>query len=248
MARHLASLPRHSGASVEDDAGLGVLLVRGRGHAHSLDYGALPRWPESSGAHLASFEERFRSEGRWPSLLITGEGNALPNRLTGAGWSELPPETVMWTRHAVSVPHLDPQLRLEAVTRRSAPAHEALERRVFGLPASSVADRVEGLTSSIEGGTLRAFLVRLRGEPVAVARLSLLEGVAGLYGIGVAPERRREGLATLVTAIAMRAGLASGRPLVWLSVENTNDPARRLYDRLGFRPAWGWSRWVAPAR
>lgn len=248
IERHLASLPKHSGAVVSDDPDLGVLLVRAGSGGQNLDYGALPRWPEPAAEQLTAFEKRFRDEGRWPSLLITGAtpGNGLAARLARSNWSELPAETVLWTRHPAAVPHLDPTLRLEAVTRRSSSQHEALERRIFGLPQGSAPERVKGLVSGLEDGTLRAFLVRSRGEPVAVARLSLLEGMAGLYGIGVAPERRRKGLGTLITAIAMRAGLATGKPLVWLSVEDGNDGARRLYEGLGLRPALRWSRWIAP--
>ncbi|CAN5736903.1 hypothetical protein BH24CHL8_BH24CHL8_10390 [soil metagenome] len=252
MERHLASLPVHSGARFEEDAELGSLLIRADPAGQGLDYAAAVRWPEAEWqTRLAAVERRARAAGTWPSLLLS-EGltrpAALPDRLAGLGWTELGRETAMWTRRPVAVPHLDPQLRLEAATERSAAEHEGLEARIFGLPASGAAGRVRGLSAGIADATLRAFLVRSGGVPVAVARLSLLAGSAGLYGIGVAPERRREGLGGFVTAVAMRAALARGGALVWLSVENDNAAARRLYERLGFRPAFGWSRWMAPPR
>ena len=39
-----------------------------------------------------------------------------------------------------------------------------------------------------------------------------------------------------------------GNRLVWLSVDDSNLRARRVYERLGFAPAFTWARWVAPAR
>lgn len=250
MERHLASLPIHGGGRVLDEVALDVLLVRSASAGQGLDYAAAVRWPESEWPErLEAMERRARDDGTWPSLLLADgltRPADLPDRLAGLGWTELARETALWARRPAVVPHLDPQLRLEAATGRSAGEYEELERRIFGLPAWGMAARVEGLTAGLRDGSLRAFLVRSGGLPVAVTRLSLLDGSAGLYGIGVAPERRREGLGGFVTAVAMRAALARGTSLVWLSVEDGNTTARGLYERLGFRAAFGWSRWMAP--
>lgn len=252
MERHLAALALHAGGRVWQDHDLGVLIVRGDPPGQGLDLAAMVRWPAHGWRdRLTALERRARADGTWPSLLIA-EGLSrpadLPERLTEAGWRQLRQETVLWARRPVTVPHLDPRLRLEAVTQRSVAEHEALERRIFGLPATSSVPRLEGLRAGVAEGSLRAFLVRSEGEAVALARLSQLHGSAGLYGIGVAPERRRQGLGGFVTAVAMRAALALGGRLVWLSVEDDNATARRLYERLGFRPAFAWSRWLAPPR
>ena len=143
--------------------------------------------------------------------------------------------------------NLDPSLRLEAVTSRTAAAYEQLEREIFGLPADFAPQRTAGLSYSVSSGWLRAYLVRVDGEAVATARLSAGEGVAGIFGVGVVPEQRRRGLGTLVTAVAARAGLAAGNKLVWLSVSELNEPALRVYRQLGFQPAFEWSRWVISA-
>lgn len=249
IERHLASLPVHSGARLIDDPELGALLVRGEGNVPGFDHGALPRWPEATAERVTAFEERSRADGVWPSLLVAAGGIAPPGLgalLASRGWSESGRESVLVSRAPAVVPHLDPALRLEAVTRRSAVEHEAVERAIFGSPESSAAGRIKGLLAGLDDGTLRAYLVRRRGDVVAVARLSLREGSAGLFGIGVTQGRRRQGLGTFVTAVAMRAGLATGRPLVWLSVEEGNDAARRMYERLGFQAAFPWSRWLGP--
>ena len=101
------------------------------------------------------------------------------------------------------------------------------------------------LAEAVGTGALRAFIVRVDGDPAAVARLSQGDGVAGLTGIGVHPDRRRRGLGTLMTIVATRAGLALGNRVVWLSVREGDEAAASLYAKLGFRRAFGWTRWLA---
>jgi ribosomal protein S18 acetylase RimI-like enzyme len=67
-----------------------------------------------------------------------------------------------------------------------------------------------------------------------------------LHGIGVAERHRRRGYGRMITAIATRAGLATGHALVWLSVDDANTAAVTLYRSLGFAPSFAWTRWAAP--
>jgi ribosomal protein S18 acetylase RimI-like enzyme len=60
--------------------------------------------------------------------------------------------------------------------------------------------------------------------------------------------RRGQGFGTLVTTVATRAGLALGSRVVWLSVREDNATAQRVYARLGFRSAFGWTRWLITAQ
>lgn len=252
MERHLGLMAIHVGANARADSNLdGLLIVVGTPPGRGIDQGSYVRWQAgSSDARLAYLETSMRAEGAWPALVVV-DGRSTPADLTDTlsqrGWSRSGTETVMWTRSPAPVPHLDPELRLEAVTARSAAEHEGLERKIFGVPESSAPGRLAGSRAGIDDGTLRAFLLRSKGEAVAVARISLLEGLAALAGIGVMPSRRGEGLGGLITAICLRAGLALGRPLVWLSVDEQNDQAIAIYQKLGFRPAFRWQRWLAPA-
>ena len=242
-------MPLHSGARVRHEPGLGLTLIEGQRQGAGFDYGAVIRWPAGQWEERLEQFERFpRGRNGWPSLLVAhglAEPADLEERLVGRGWTRVVAETALWTRLPAVVPHLDPMMRVEAVTDRSAEEHERVEREIFGLPASATDARIAGVRSGIADGTLRAYLVRSQGTVVAVARLSLAELVAGIYGVGVVPGRRREGFGTLVTTIATRAGLASGRRLVWLSVDDTNPGARALYEGIGFQPAFSWSRWLA---
>ena len=244
------SLPVHSGASVSRPAGLDALLVTGPVPGPAYDYAGAIRWPDDGWrARLAIVERELRRHGHWPSVMVSDEltrPSGLAGQLRAAGWIDVERETVRWVGHASVVPHLDPSLRLEAVTGRTVAEHEALERLIFGLPAKDATQRRESLARAIADDGLRVYLLRLHGEPVAVARLSVRDGLAGLYGIGVAPAHRGHGLGTLLTVVATRAGLALGCRLVWLSVDESNAPATAMYQRLGFHPAFTWARLMAP--
>ena len=93
---------------------------------------------------------------------------------------------------------------------------------------------------------MRAYLVRLRGEPVATARLLNEGGLAAIHGLGVVAPWRRRGIGRYLTTIVTRAGLALGASLVWLSVDPANEPAVALYEGQDYRPAFAWRRYIGP--
>lgn len=251
IERGLVELTRHSSAVIREEAELGVVLAILRGRGPGYNFAACPRWPRGEvGARLARLDNLMRDELEWPALMVAervSQPADLIDRLVSAGWVEIERELIMWTREPPGVPHLDPLLRLEAVTSRSAAHYERVEREIFGLGEDFAAQRTAGLSYSLSAGWLRAYLVRLNGEPVATARLALGDGIGCIFGVGVVPEQRRRGLATLVTAVATRAALAGGNRLVWLSVNESNDAALGVYRRLGFQAGFSWSRWVASA-
>jgi ribosomal protein S18 acetylase RimI-like enzyme len=251
LERQLVGLPAYSGATVAEDRGLAAVRVTLPGRGPGQNFVGCMRWPaDGVPERLAQVQDLMRAAGEWPALLVAvgvSQPLSLREDLRAAGWVELESERVMWARRPPVVPHLDPSTRLEAVTRRSAAEYEALERQVFGLNDAHAAERAERLSEAVEAGGLRAFLVRLHGAPVAVARLAPGERVAGIYGVGVAHDRRRQGYGALVTAIATRSALATGNRLAWLSVNEANEPALQLYRSLGYQPSFSWSRWVAPS-
>jgi ribosomal protein S18 acetylase RimI-like enzyme len=249
IERQQARLSEQAGAVLTDDEQLGVTWVRfGRGSA--LDYATGFRWPSGEAPErLALLARRMRDAGAWPTAVVdetTADRADLSAALAGAGWLRVAGERTMYTRHPAVVPHLDPELRVEAVTPDTAAECVRLETLVFGLPPDQLPLRIDRLTNSVRTGQLRAFLLRLVREPLASARLTPGAGVAAISAVGVAPRHRRRGYGRMITAIAVRAGLATGHRLVWLSVEENNDPAIALYRGLGFEPSFAWSRWIAP--
>ncbi|MGH2408247.1 MAG: GNAT family N-acetyltransferase, partial [Candidatus Limnocylindrales bacterium] len=124
--------------------------------------------------------------------------------------------------------------------------YEAVERTIFGVMPSERDDRRAAL-GAMESGLLRAYLVRVGGEPVATARLFVESGLAVIHGLGVVEARRRQGLGRYLTTIVTRAGLAVGASLVWLAVDPTNVPALTMYGGLDYRPAFRQRRLIGPS-
>lgn len=240
------------GAELTEDPDLGVELVRFPRRAPALSFATCVRWPAGEfAARLATLVERMRSAAEWPQISVA-EGVSQPldlaTRLSDAGWVRIAGERIMFTRHAPVVPHLDPGLRIEAVTPASALECVRLEVANFGLPETDIGERAERLALLVAAGAVRGYLVRLLRDPVAGARLVPGERIAALTGVGVVARERRRGYGRLITAVATRAGLATGHGLVWLSVDEANLAAVELYRGLGYEPSFAWSRWVAPHR
>jgi ribosomal protein S18 acetylase RimI-like enzyme len=62
------------------------------------------------------------------------------------------------------------------------------------------------------------------------------QGACGLFGMWVAPEARRDGLATRLVDAVIRWARSAGYPHLILEVGDTNFAAIRLYERCGFVP------------
>jgi ribosomal protein S18 acetylase RimI-like enzyme len=69
---------------------------------------------------------------------------------------------------------------------------------------------------------------------VAIARVAVDGRWAGLSCVEVGVERRRLGLATIVSGVALRWAVSHGARRAYLQVTVDNTAARSLYDRLGF--------------
>jgi|HubBroStandDraft_3_1064219.scaffolds.fasta_scaffold147628_2 ribosomal protein S18 acetylase RimI-like enzyme len=89
--------------------------------------------------------------------------------------------------------------------------------------------------------------VRDGDEVLAIARLSIAAGWAGLTAVEVHPGHRRKGLGVAITAAACRVAEQRGTPRVFLQTEVDNAPAQALYRRLGFRYSHRYHYRVAPA-
>ncbi|GLX51588.1 N-acetyltransferase [Streptomyces hygroscopicus subsp. hygroscopicus] len=69
--------------------------------------------------------------------------------------------------------------------------------------------------------------------PAAIGRCVVDGRWAGFAAVEVAPERRRQGLATEVMAALARRALDEGASAAWLQVETDNEPAKAMYAGLG---------------
>jgi N-acetylglutamate synthase len=131
--------------------------------------------------------------------------------------------------------HTAPELSdrwLEAYQRTRATVPDVTEqvltgspRQLFGhvLPGGGLSQQL-GLRSADAAGT----------TPVAVARLGIAHGWAGLGAVWTDPAYRGRGLAAHLTARLAAQARAEGVHLVHLQVEHDNTTALRIYRRLGF--------------
>lgn len=84
------------------------------------------------------------------------------------------------------------------------------------------------------------------GVPVGICVLGVREDQGWIGGMGVVPERRREGIGEALMQAVLASARALGLRRVTLEVLEQNDPARRLYERLGFTGTRTLGVWTLP--
>ena len=93
----------------------------------------------------------------------------------------------------------------------------------------------------------QAFIsIRTESEVLAIARLSIADGWAGLTAVEVNPGHRRAGLGLAITAAACAEAVRRDVGRVFLQVEVGNAAARALYERCGFRYSHRYHYRMAP--
>ena len=85
------------------------------------------------------------------------------------------------------------------------------------------------------------------GETIAIGRVAVAGGWAGLTAVEVDPRFRRQGLGAAVTCALAAAAASRGVDDIYLQVTDENAGARALYRRLGFADHHGYHYRVAPA-
>jgi GNAT superfamily N-acetyltransferase len=82
------------------------------------------------------------------------------------------------------------------------------------------------------------------GVPVALANLGVRGERGWIGGIGVTPFARRQGIAERLMRAVIDEGRIRGVREVWLEVLVQNEPAIRLYEKLGFEDVRGIDVWI----
>jgi GNAT superfamily N-acetyltransferase len=152
----------------------------------------------------------------------------LGDRLRARGFREIEVLPGM-ARPITAVSSVAPDLRYEEV--REEPSLEAFGTLLgvaFAMPPAIVEPflRLIDLAPDVTN-----FVALDDGEPVACGSLVMAAGVAGLYNIGVPPERQGQGLGTAMTAALMAEGATRGAEtaVLWSSAAGL-----RCYRALGF--------------
>ena len=139
-----------------------------------------------------------------------------------------------------------------SVSRREATVEPGSERRRWGerrhwaIDASLVladafgvdqARRValeNDILACISRPACAVLLLSVEGEPAAIARRATTDDGTYLSSIGTRRAYRGRGLGALATALAASDAVEAGSDVIHLAVEADNEPALRLYERLGF--------------
>jgi ribosomal protein S18 acetylase RimI-like enzyme len=100
----------------------------------------------------------------------------------------------------------------------------------FGALAPSLA---ADLRQTLDDPRIVLVLVRVDGEPVAAAKATSFDGLTYVSSVGTRPAFRGRSFAGLATRHALTAGGRSPGT-AYLGVFSGNEPALRLYERLGF--------------
>jgi ribosomal protein S18 acetylase RimI-like enzyme len=88
---------------------------------------------------------------------------------------------------------------------------------------------------------------RAGGRTIAVGRVAVGAGWAGITAVEVDREHRRQGLASAITRALADAAVSQSATGLYLQVEDGNHAARNLYRRVGFTEHHGYRYRVAPA-
>ena len=212
-------------------------VVRASAYPHYFDFNLVrvEEDPSMSVAELSALADEALS-GLWHRRIdfeVLEAGLQRLAQFTAAGWSSM---TLLWMHHdrARSVPpvrHDVSEVPYDAVAelrlawgREDAPALDESFSAYLGY-AREIASRQD----------VRVFAVLEGGAPVAFAQLRRAGSGAEVTHVYVREELRGDGRGAAVTAAAVDA--AADAADVWICADDEAD-AKRLYERLGFRPAW----------
>ena len=175
----------------------------------------------------------------------TGDPHASPvdRFLAGRGWPvRSGAATVMIAApHAVAGQTADAAAAVR-VDLDAEPDEQWLARYRFrGRPLPPIARRL-----LLSAPWQRFASVREAGRTIAVGRVAVAGGWAGLTAVEVDPAHRRRGLARAVTGALAAAAVQRGAAGLYLQVEDENRAARALYRRVGFADHHGYHYRVAP--
>lgn len=207
------------------------------------------RWPEDRRAFDRRLDETvtlFATLDRVPHIWprpVRNQPPDLVSRLERAGFAdqgggllmlhgdpaarldERPPVGVT-VEHLHRVKLADRSAAAAAIAQVLAEAFEVEPLRRASIAAETVA--------MFDHPQVHACLVRVDGEPAAVAKRTTFDDASYLSSIGTRPRFRGRGLGSLVTASVTRDAVAEGSRWTYLHVFGTNTRARRMYERLGY--------------
>lgn len=250
MLMHEAQVHATPGRTLRD-LGDGILLHDATDPEPFWNRLAAVRWPEESGAFdrrlteiLVLFATIARQPHIWPSP-AHDTPNDLIARLLANGFRDMGAGMVMARANtpdaSLHEPSLPPGVTLERLAGLTEPPPEALSSAIVQVLTDAF-DVFPEREPGVEAETIASlrhpwfshYLVRLEGQPAAVARRATFDGLSYISSIGTASWARRRGFGRIVTAAATRDALAAGSEWAYLGVFADNEVAIRLYEDLGY--------------
>lgn len=208
------------------------------------------RWPGETKAFDARLTEALalfglldRTPHVWPSPLHSSPPDLI-ERLRRHGFADTGGGHVMVRADPGGVPRVQPGelgrgVTLQAI-RRPADAGEAdtddiamVLAESFGAAPARAAELAADLRLTLDDERVTLVVARVDGEPAAAAKATTFDGFTYLSSIATRDAFRGRGLAGLVTRHAMAVG-SDGSRYAYLGVWSGNEPALRVYDRIGF--------------
>lgn len=104
----------------------------------------------------------------------------------------------------------------------------------YGRSRTVVPGVTEAVLSGCEGLLFLSVRDEASGRIVAIARMAVHPGWAGVFAVWVDPEHRRRGLATTLTSAIAMVARDNSMPSMYLQVSADNTEAVRFYEGLGF--------------
>ena len=192
----------------------------------------------------------YRARGLTPMISVPtplpdgSPGRGLDAELADRGWAIRPgPAFVMVADLPLAVTR--PGLPAGAVVRADGEPDEAWLARYHYRGTDTRPPVMREVLASAQD---QAFMsIRAESGVLAIARLSIAEGWAGLTAVEVDPLRRRAGLGRAITEAACAEAAGRGVRRIFLQVEVGNAGARALYERSGFRYSHRYHYRMAPA-
>ena len=208
------------------------------------------RWPAEAAAFdrrlneaLALFSVLSRTPHVWPSPVHSAPAD-LVARLRANGFGDIGTGHVMVLPDPGSVPPVRPADLGAGVTLSTIRAGEDAREgdlddiglvlaEAFDAPAARGPELAADLRVTLDDDRVLVTLARVDGEPAAVAKATTFDGFTYLSSIGTRGAFRGRGLAPLVTRQAIAAAGGASR-WAYLGVWSGNEPALKVYERLGF--------------
>jgi len=189
---------------------------------------------------ILAAERWYRARGL-PAVFKLADGATWPPdlslRLATLGYQP-DTETLLMTGPAVGDP--DPEVVISDDP-------DAAFQSVFVGAGPGGEDARERLEALARAPRPRAFGCIVRdGAPAAIGACAAEAPWAGVFAMRTLPEYRRLGLARRILTALLATARAAGARTAWLQVEAANRGAVRLYEGMGFAPAYRYRYWRRP--